>query len=118
MCESKRRSSRALEAVVGLPYSFMAGLLVGIAAPVAAVAGMVLMVRLLTGKVPFLSDASPAEGDDRRVSLRLMPPDEARTAFERERSRISGDLNRLSTEIQGLAEHARAKAGESLPRSS
>jgi hypothetical protein len=99
-----------------VPTHFLSGFLVGLAAPIAGLAAMAGVIYLVTGKVPFLSHTWPEDGDDRHLSLKLMPPGDARAAFERERARIQGDLNKMSTEIQAMAEQAQARAKASVPK--
>ena len=71
--------------IVAIPYNFFIGFVVGVAAPVAAIAAMVLGVRFLTGKMPFLKLSD--EEDDRRLSLELVEEDQAQELFEAEKER-------------------------------
>ncbi len=61
------------------PLQFFFGFLVGLLAPVAAIAAMVAGVRFLTGKMPFLSLSQDEER--RHVSLDLVPQEEVSTRF-------------------------------------
>lgn len=109
-------SSSILRGLFSLPTRFLCGYALGLAAPIAGLAGMAGIIYLVTHRVPFLSHTWPEEGDDRHLSLKLMPPSEARDIFEREKTRIGGEVNRMSAEIQSLAEQARASADASVPR--
>jgi len=99
---------------LGILFQFLSGYLSGLVAPVAGVAAMAGLIYLVTGKVPFLSHTWPEDGDDRHLSIKLMPPGQARAVFEHERARISADLNRMSTEIKAMADEAQAKAKASV----
>lgn len=97
--------------VVAIPYLFFIGFVVGIAAPVAAIAGVVAGVRLLTGKVPFLSQSEDVEGE-RTLNLRLVPPEEVSDLFAEQKEKISTDLADFQAEIKSIIEEARAEGLE------
>lgn len=73
---------RALGRLIALPGSFLGGLLVGLAAPVATLAGIASGVYLFTKKVPFFryEPANPETGA-RALTFELMPPAEAQEAL-------------------------------------
>ena len=97
--------------VVAIPYLFFIGFVVGIAAPVAAVAGVVAGVRLLTGKVPFLSQSEDVEGE-RTLNLRLVPPEDVSELFAEQKEKISTDLADFQAEIKSIIEEARAEGAQ------
>jgi len=116
MSKKARVSLGIMGGLFALPTQFVFGYLLGLATPIAGLGAMAGIMYLFTGKVPFLSHTWPEEGDDRHLSLKLMPPADARNLFERERTRISADLNKMSTEIQAMAEQAQARAKSSVSK--
>ena len=113
MDKPNRKSGGVLDNLLALPFDFVTGYLVGLLAPVAALAAIVGGVYLLTRKVPFLSHTWPDEEGGQHLSLKLMPPEQAQAAFVREKERISADLSTMGAEIKALAEHAKAQASMS-----
>ncbi len=105
-------SGGALGSLLALPFDLIAGYLVGLLAPVAALAAIVGGIYLLTRKVPFLSHTSPDDEGGQHLSLKLMPPDQAQAAFVREKERIGADLNAMSAEIKTLAEQAKTSVSK------
>ena len=97
--------------IVAIPYNFFIGFVVGVAAPVAAIAAMVLGVRFLTGKMPFLK-LSDEEDEERRLSLELVEQDDAQELFEAEKEKIMSDLGSFRDEMKALIEESKAAAGE------
>ena len=55
---------RILHDIFAIPHNLLIGFAVGVVAPVAAIAAMVAGVRLLTGKVPFLTPEEDDEGEN------------------------------------------------------
>jgi hypothetical protein len=110
MDKSNRKSVGVMGNFLALPFSFVTGCLVGLLAPVAALAAIVGGIYLLTRKVPFLSHTWPDDEGGQHLSLKLMPPDQARAAFVREKERISADLSTMSAEIKSLVEQTKAKS--------
>jgi hypothetical protein len=96
--------------VLAIPWNFLSGYFLGLLAPVAAIAAVVAGIRFLTGQVPFLEDVSEAEEGRRRLSLGLMPPEQAREAYELHKEQIGGDLVKMKNEIQAIIEEARREA--------
>ncbi len=92
--------------VLAIPYSFLSGFLVGLLAPVAAIAAMVLGVRFLTGKMPFLS---LSEEEGRHLSLDLVPEEEVGPRFATEKQKVQDELSSLIDEIKSMAEEAKAQ---------
>jgi hypothetical protein len=90
----------ALFAVFAIPCNLLLGFVVGLLAPVAAIAGMVAGVRLATGKVPFLGHIWESEDGERHLSLKLVSPDEARELYSEHEERISGELGPMRDEIR------------------
>jgi len=97
--------------IVAIPYNFFIGFVVGVAAPVAAIAAMVLGVRFLTGKMPFLK-LSDEEDEERRLLLELVEQDQAQDLFEAEKEKIMGDLGSFRDEMKALIEESKAAADE------
>lgn len=96
--------------VLAIPYNLMSGFIVGAMVPVAAIAAIVAGIRLLTGKMPFLS---PQEGEEERyLTLTLVPPEEAQERYAKQKEQIGGELGRLRTEIQSILQEARAETEE------
>ena len=95
--------------IVAIPYNFFIGFVVGVAAPVAAIAAMVLGVRFLTGKMPFLK---LSDEEDRRLSLELVEQERAQELFEVEKEKVMSELGGFAEEMKALMEEAKAKAKE------
>ncbi|MBN1659796.1 MAG: hypothetical protein JXA93_15430 [Anaerolineae bacterium] len=99
--------------IIAIPYNLLAGFVVGSIVPVAAIAAIVGGIRLLTGKMPYLS-STDVEGE-RRVCIDLMTPEGARAAFAHDREEIGGQIERMSAEIQAIIEQARTQARQAAP---
>jgi hypothetical protein len=97
--------------VLAVPYNFFIGFVVGVAAPVAAIAAMVLGVRFLTGKMPFLS-LGEEEEEERRLSLELVAPEAAAELYTAEKEKIMEDLESFRDEMKSMMEAAQAAAEE------
>ena len=95
--------------ILAIPGSFFVGFVVGLAAPVAAIAAMVAGVRFLTGRMPFLRLSEDPEADERRLSLELVPTDEVEELFEVEKGKVMADLGGLRDQIKTMIEEAKAK---------
>ncbi len=98
--------------VFAIPYSFVLGFVLGMAAPVAAIAATVAGVRLLTGRMPFLSMEQKGGEGERHLSLELVPPDEVEARFAVQKEQITGELGALKAEITSIIEQARAEGQE------
>ena len=96
--------------LLSLPFNFLLGLVLGLAAPMAAIAAMVAGVRLLTGRFPFLSQEQK-EGE-RYLSLNLVPPEEVSDLLAAQKKIITADLGKMQTEIQAILEETQATQGE------
>lgn len=96
--------------IFAIPYNFFMGFVVGLLAPVAAIAAMVAGVRLLTGKMPFLSLSQDEADEERRLALELVDPDRVEDLFAVERKKVEHELGGLQAEIRGIIEESRAKA--------
>jgi F0F1-type ATP synthase membrane subunit b/b' len=93
--------------IVAIPYNFFIGFVVGVAAPVAAIAAMVLGVRFLTGKMPFLK---LSDEEERRLSLELVEQERAHELLEVEKEKIMSELGGFAEEMKALLEQAKATA--------
>ena len=98
--------------VFAVPFNFFMGFVVGLLAPVAAIAAVVAGVRLLTGKVPFLSLGQDEGAEERHLALELVDPDRVGDLFAVERKKVEGELGGLQAEIRSIIEESRAKAQE------
>ena len=97
---------------VAIPYNFILGFIVGVAAPIAAIAAMVFGVRFLTNRMPFLSLQQAEDEDERRITLELVPMEEVSERFEAEKQKVTGELGGLQAEIKALIEEAQAEGAE------
>ena len=95
-----------------IPYLFVMGFVVGVMAPLAAIAVMVAGVRFLTGKFPFFSLVGGEEDGDRTVTLSLVPPEDIEDKLAEEKAKIEGDLGPLQAEIRAIIEKAQGEAAE------
>jgi hypothetical protein len=98
--------------VFAVPFNFFMGFVVGLLAPVAAIAAVVAGVRLLTGKVPFLSLGQGEGEEERHLALELVDPDRVGDLFAVERKKVEVELGGLQAEIRSIIEESRAKAQE------
>ena len=98
--------------VFAIPFNFVMGFVVGLLAPVAAIAAVVAGVRLLTGKVPFLSLGQDEGEEERHLALELVEPDRVGDLFAVERQKVEDELAGLQAEIRAIIEESRAKAQE------
>ena len=112
--ESRMGVVGAIADVLAIPYNLLAGLILGFVAPIAAIAAMVAGVRLLTGKMPFLS-MQKAPGQDRSLALSLIPPEQVKERFEEQKIEIGGELANMQKEIRAIIEEAKQSAGQALP---
>ena len=76
-------------------------------AAVAGIAGIVAGIRLLTNKVPFLSQAEDADGDT-ILTLKLVPTEDAVGLYTEEKDRLADELGDFQTEIKAIIEEAQA----------
>jgi len=113
MEKPKQKSHGILGSLLALPTQFITGYFVGMLAPVAAVVAIAGGIYLLTGKVPFLSHTWPDKEGGQHLSFKLMPPDQAKAVFIREKERISSELNVMSAEIKTIAGQAKSKTSVS-----
>lgn len=94
-----------------IPFSFLAGCVTGVVAPLAAIAAIVAGIRLFTGKVPFLTPIQAEdEGVDRQLSIRLVPPDEAAELFAEQKEQIGREFSSMKAEIQAVIEEGESEA--------
>jgi hypothetical protein len=104
--------------IVAIPYNFLSGFITGLVAPIAAIAGMVALVRLLTGKVPYLGQIFEDEGGQRRLSFELMPPEQVKDRFEEQKEQYGGEIAKMQAEIKAIIEETRAEAQASAAEES
>jgi len=113
LARSKRTNKRefSLRSILGellsVPLSFFGGLAVGLAAPLIAVAGIVGGVYLFTKKVPFVSQVTTDETTgERRLTLNLMAPREAKAALEARQAELKEAWAKLKSELAEMARQA------------
>lgn len=94
--------------LIVIPYNVLAGFVVGSMVPVAAIAAIAGGIRLMTGKIPYLT-ATDIEGE-RKVCISLMTPEGARDAFARDKEEIGSQIEHMRAEIQAIIEQSRAEA--------
>ena len=108
----------SLFAVFAIPCNLLSGFLIGLLAPVAAIAGMVAGIRFATGKVPFLGHIGEGENGERHLSFKLVSPDEAQELYSEHKERFCDELEPMKAEIKAIIEQARASAqGEAAEES-
>lgn len=108
----------AIWQVLAIPCNFLAGFLTGLVGPIVAIAGIVAIIRLVTGKVPFLSQMQDAEDGTRRLTLELVDQERAGDLFGEHKERIAGELGDLQAEIRAIVEQAKAQGQSSSPEES
>ena len=96
-----------ISGIIAIPFNFITGFVVGLAAPLAAIAAMVFGVRFITGKMPFLK-LGGEEDEERRLSLELVEQELVHDLFEAEKERIIEDLGSFRDEMKSLIEQAKA----------
>jgi hypothetical protein len=101
-----------LVAVVG---NFLSGFLLGLVAPLAAVAAIVAGIRFLTGQVPFLGDIAEDGEGGRRLALQLVSPEEAKELYYGHKEQLGGELAWMKDEIQTIIQEAQAEAEGEAP---
>ena len=96
-----------LGGLLSVPLNFFGGLVIGLTAPLIAVAGVLGGVYLFTKKVPFVSqvDTDDTTGE-RSLTLRLMPAGEAKAALEARQAELREALARVKTELAGITRQA------------
>jgi hypothetical protein len=95
--------------LLAIPFSFLAGFLIGLVLPLAAIGAVVAGIRLATGRVPFLGEVSVDEEGGRALSLRLVPPDQVPDLYAGHKEGIGRDLAKMKAEIQAIIEEAQSR---------
>jgi len=95
--------------ILAIPYNLLAGLILGFIAPIAAIAAMVAGVRMVTGKMPFVS-MQKVPGQDRSLALTLIPPEQVKERFEEQKEEIGAELASMQKEIRAIIEEAKSEA--------
>lgn len=98
----------AIGQVLAIPCNFLSGFFTGLVGPAVAIAGIVAIIRLVTGKVPFLSQMQDADDGTRRLSLELVDPEQVGVLFDEHKDRIATELGDLQAEIKSIIEQAKA----------
>jgi hypothetical protein len=96
--------------IVAIPTNFLSGFITGLVAPIAAIAGMVALTRLLTGKVPYLGHIFEDEQGERHLSLKLVAPEQVKELFEEQKKQYGGEIIKMQSEIRAIIEETRAEA--------
>jgi hypothetical protein len=92
--------------ILSIPFNFLIGFVVGLVAPVAAIAAMVMGVRFLTGRLPFLNLGEFEESGERRMSLELVPTEEAQQLFAVEKEIVLAEVTNLQEELKSAMKEA------------
>ena len=96
--------------IFAIACNFLSGFLLGLVAPLAAIAAVVVGIRFLTGRVPFLGGISEDEEGERRLSLQLVSPEEAKELYYGHKEQLGGELAWMKDELQAIAREAKAEA--------
>jgi len=96
--------------IVSIPLNFLIGFVVGLAAPLAAIAAMVMGVRFLTGRLPFLSLGEFEESGERRMAFELVASEEARNLFAAEKEIVLAEVSSLQEELKAAMKEAKEEA--------
>jgi hypothetical protein len=110
MPSHKQKSFPALGALWGFvtfPTSLLSGFVMGLFTPVAVIAAMVALVRLLTGRVPYVRDISEEENGERQLIFQLMPVTEAKELFSQHAEQVGTQIGRMQADIQAIAQEAK-----------
>jgi len=91
-----------LDDLMAVPRSFMFGWLAGIVVPLASLAGVISGIYLLTKKIPFVTEVLEQEGD-RRLVVKLVEPEEARTLLQRSREAAREFRDEIRAEVENEA---------------
>jgi hypothetical protein len=105
-------TSGILSDLMGIPCNLVAGLVVGLFLPLAALAAIVAGIRLFTGKVPFLARVEQDESGERELSLRLVPPEQVRGLWAEHKKTFGEPLEKLGVEIRAVAEKAKSEGDQ------
>ena len=98
--------------MLAIPCNLLSGFFTGVAAPLAAIAGMVALVRVLTGKVPYLGHVFTDDEGERHLSFKLVSPEEVKGLFEEQKEEIGGDILKMQADIKAIIEETKAAAKE------
>jgi len=98
--------------MLAIPWNLLCGFFTGVAAPLAAIAGMVALIRVLTGKVPYLGHVYTDDEGERHLSFKLMAPEAVKGLFEEQKEEIGGDILKMQAEIKAIIEETRGMAKE------
>lgn len=105
----KKKGTRRsiLGSLLSVPINFLGGLIVGLTAPLVAVAGIVGGVYLFTKKVPSISQVTADEATgERSLTLKLMAPDEAKAAFEARLAELEEVWVKVKSELEEMTRQA------------
>jgi hypothetical protein len=93
--------------LLSVPVNFFGGLVVGLVAPVAAVAGIVGGIYLFTKKVPFFSQVTTdKDTGERSLTLKLMTASEAQAALKTRQAELQDAWARVKKELTEVARQA------------
>jgi hypothetical protein len=105
----KKKGTRRsiLGGLLSVPINFFGGLIVGLTAPLVAVAGIVGGVYLFTKKVLSISQVTADEATgERSLTLQLMAPDEAKAAFEARLAELEEVWVKVKSELEEMTRQA------------
>ena len=103
---------KVLFGLLSIPGNLLSGFLTGLIVPMAAIAAMVLGIRLITGKFPFLGHVAQGEGGERQLALQLVPPDQVGDLWEEHKHTFGDELGKMRADMQAMAEEAKAEGKE------
>jgi hypothetical protein len=96
--------------MLAIPCNWVMGFIVGLVAPVAAIAAMIAGIRLFTGKVPFLGQVWDTEEGGRQLAFKLVPPEQVGEMFAQQKDEIGGDIAKMQAEIKAIIEETKEQA--------
>jgi hypothetical protein len=92
-----------MEEFMAVPRNFVFGVLTGLLLPLAAIVGVVAGIYLFTKKVPFIAEIEE-EDEARRLIVKLVEPEEARSLFQKGREAAQAFGDEVKAELEGEQE--------------
>ena len=97
--------SSLVDQLMAVPRSLAFGFLAGLLVPVAALAGIVGGIYLLTRKVPFITEIVERD-DQRHLIVKLVEPDEARDLLREGKKAAQAFGDEIRLELEGASDVA------------
>jgi hypothetical protein len=98
--------------LLAIPGNLLTGFLTGLVVPMAAIAAMVMGIRLITGKFPFVGRVTQDEGGGRQLALQLVPPEQVAELWGEHKHTFGDDLGKMRADMQAIAEEAKSAGKE------